>query len=74
MGVARSKEAPEGYEQVMDGGNAGQYTIFLRKGAQGVGEVKSEELRVESEEFMQDGKLFIRHGEHIYGITGNKIQ
>lgn len=74
MGVARSKEAPEGYEQVMDGGNAGQYTIFLRKGAQGVGEVKSEELRVESEKFMQDGKLFIRHGEHIYGITGNKIQ
>lgn len=74
MGVNRSKEAPEGYEQVLDGGNAGQYTIFLNKSAQGVAEVSGDGLQVKGEKFLEDGKLMIRRGEAIYNITGQKVK
>jgi len=74
MGVNRSKEAPDGYEQVLDGGEYGNYTIFLCKSAQGIDDVESGEPRVEKgQKFMKDGKLFIRRGENVYDILGNKI-
>ena len=72
MGVNRSKEAPEGYEQVMDGGDAGNYTIFLRKEAQGLQSV--EEGALKSEKFLKDGQLFIRLNDEVYTILGEKIQ
>ena len=72
MGVNRSKEAPEGYEQVLDGGDAGNYTIFLRKEAQGLQSV--EEGALKSEKFLKDGQLYIRYGKQVYDILGNKIQ
>lgn len=71
MGVNRSKEAPAGYEQVMDGGAYGNYTIFIHRNPQGVEEVAGASQK--GQKFMQDGKLFIRHGENIYDILGNKI-
>jgi len=40
---------------------------------QGIDEVESQASRVKSEKFMQDGKLFIRHGDNVYDILGNKI-
>ena len=74
MGVNRSTEVPEGYTQVLDGGTAGNYTIFLSKSAQGIETVSGERLSVKGEKFMQDGKLYIRHGEHIYDVTGGKVR
>ena len=75
LGKKRSTEAPEGYRLALEGGEVGDYTIFVSEGLQGVETVKSGELRAESgKKFMQDGRLYIRHGEHIYDITGNKIQ
>lgn len=74
MGVMRSKEAPEGYTQVLDGGTAGNYTIFFSKSAQGIQTVSGERLSVRGEKFIQDGRLYIRMGEDIYDITGTKIQ
>lgn len=71
MGVNRSKEAPDGYEQVMDGGSAGNYTIFLRKGAQGLESAESNRIR--GEKFLKDGQLYIRYGEQVYDVLGNKI-
>ena len=72
MGVKRSKEAPEGCEQVMDGGDAGQYTIFLRKSAQGVEKVEGDALK--SDKFIEDGKLYIRRGEQVYDVLGRLIK
>lgn len=72
MGVNRSKEAPEGCEQVMDGGDAGQYTIFLRKSAQGVEKVEGDALK--SDKFIEDGKLYIRRGEQVYDVLGRLIK
>jgi hypothetical protein len=42
--------------------------------AQGIEGVTGNGLRVTGEKFMQDGKLFIRHGDNVYDVTGNKIQ
>ena len=70
MGVNRSKEAPAGFEQVLDGGSAGNYTIFLHKNAEGIEDIQ-ENLR--GEKFIRDGKLYIRRGEQIFDILGNKI-
>ena len=41
MGPNRSKEAPEGFEQVLDGGTAGEYTVFFQEGGQGVEEIEN---------------------------------
>ena len=72
MGVNRSKEAPEGYEQVLDGGDAGQYTIFLWRNPQGVENV--EDGAMKSEKFIENGKLYIRRGEHVYDVLGKIIK
>ena len=75
LGPKRSKDVPEGYRLALEGGDRGDYTIFISNGEQGIEEVESGELKVErGEKFMRDGKLFIRANEHIYDITGKKIQ
>ena len=74
MGVSRSKEAPEGFEQVLDGGDAGNYTIFFKEGAQGIGEVTGHGLQVTGEKFVEDGQLFIRVGERVYDVTGRIVK
>jgi len=73
LGSNRSTEVPEGYELAVEGGDRGAYTLFIKKGAQGIDEVKGEKGNVKGEKFMRDGKLFIRHGENIYDILGNRI-
>ncbi|MBR1877996.1 MAG: hypothetical protein IJ814_03200 [Paludibacteraceae bacterium] len=73
MGVNRSKEAPEGYEQVLDGGEYGNYTIFYREGAQGVESVTANGRTARGEKFVKDGKLYIRMGERVYDVLGNKV-
>ena len=73
VGKYRSKAQPEGYELAVEGGDRGQYTVYIAMDPQGIDEVESQASRVKSEKFMQDGKLFIRHGEDIYDILGNKI-
>ena len=73
LGSNRSKDVPEGYELAVEGGDRGAYTLFIKKGAQGIDEVKGGKGKVKGEKFMQDGKLFIRHGEYVYDILGNRI-
>ena len=74
MGVNRSKEAPEGYEQVLDGGDAGRYTIFLNKSAQGVEEVNGEWRKANGVKFMEGGRLYIRVEGGVYDMTGQKVE
>ena len=73
LGSNRSKDVPEGYELAVEGGDRGAYTLFIKKGAQGIDEVKGGKGKVKGEKFMQDGKLFIRHGDNVYDILGNRI-
>lgn len=72
VGKYRNKTQPEGYELAVDGGESGAYTVYVRMESQGFDDAKGGKMK--SEKFIQDGKLFIRHGEHVYDVTGNKIQ
>ena len=74
VGKFRSTTIPEGYELAVDGGTNGAYTVYVKMEAQGIEGVTDNGLRVTGEKFMQDGKLFIRHGDNVYDVTGNKIQ
>lgn len=75
VGKYRSKTQPEGYELAVDGGENGAYTVYVRMESQGVERPTSDSsLRGRGHKFLEDGKLFIRHGEHVYDVTGNKIQ
>ena len=72
LGSKRSTDVPEGYELAVEGGERGAYTIFIKENAQGIEDIDSGAQR--GQKFMKDGKLFIRHGENVYDILGNKIQ
>ncbi|MBO7457154.1 MAG: hypothetical protein J6T71_04970 [Paludibacteraceae bacterium] len=75
VGKYRSKTQPEGYELAVDGGENGAYTVYVRMESQGVERPTSDSsLKGRGHKFLEDGKLFIRHGEHVYDVTGNKIQ
>lgn len=74
LGNSRSRTAPEGYETVLDGGLFAAYTIFVKMNPQGIDEAKSQKLTANSQKFLKDGKLFIRHGANVYDILGNKIE
>ena len=63
---------PEGYEVAVEGGDRGAYTIFIRMNDQAVENVEGESLK--GVKFMKDGHLYIRRGEQVYDILGNKIQ
>ena len=70
LGTAASEEQPEGYQVAVKGSD---YAMYYKEGAEGIEEVKSEKLKVKGEKFLQDGKLYIRCGEQIYDVTGNKV-
>ena len=75
VGKNRSKTQPEGYELAADGGENSAYTVYIQMDPQGVENPASgSSLKGRGEKFLEDGKLYIRYGEHIYDITGNKIQ
>ena len=75
MGKYRSKTLPEGYELAVEGGNRGAYTVYIRMNPQGVEQTASgSSSKGSGEKFLKDGKLYIRVGERVYDITGNKIQ
>ena len=75
VGKYRSKTLPEGYELAVEGGNRGAYTVYIRMNPQGVEQTASgSSSKGSGEKFLKDGKLYIRVGERVYDITGNKIQ
>ncbi|MBR6118208.1 MAG: hypothetical protein IKQ11_05055 [Paludibacteraceae bacterium] len=74
VGKYRSTTVPEGFEVAVEGGNRGEYTVYVKMGAQGVDEVKGEKLEVKGEKFIENGQLYIRVGEAVYDIMGKQIQ
>lgn len=71
LGTKRSKEVPEGYELAVEGGDRGEYTIFIAGAPQGLDDVTNEKA---SSKFVKDGQLFIRHGEKVYDILGREVK
>lgn len=71
LGQKRSTVVPEGYHLALEGGDNGYYTIFISDSEQGVEEVQD---TTPSEKFIRDGKLYIRRGEQLFDILGNKIR
>jgi hypothetical protein len=74
VGKYRSKTQPEGYELAVEGGDRGQYSVYIAMNPQGIDDVESQEPRVKSEKFLEDGKLYIRRGEHVYDVLGRTIK
>ena len=71
LGTKRSKEVPEGYELAVEGGDRGEYTIFIAGAPQGMNDVTDE---MKSSKFIEDGQLFIRVGEKVYDAQGRLIE
>lgn len=75
IGAGRSLDVPEGYEKAADGGMYLPYSVFIRMngpetalgntaGAKDAG----------CEKFFRDGQLLIRRGEHVYDLTGTRVE
>ena len=74
VGKYRSTTVPEGYVLAVEGGDRGQYTVYIRMDEQGVEQPNSgSSQKGRGEKFMKDGKLYIRVNETTYDMLGNKI-
>ena len=72
MGVNRSKEAPEGFETLIEGDTMGtNFTVFFSNEVQGTEEVNGE---VKGQKFVQDGQLLIKRGEKTYDAMGQRVK
>ena len=74
VGKYRSQTVPEGYELAVEGGDRGQYTVYIKMDEQGVVTAKGEGRMAKGEKFMKDGKLYIRVNEQVFDMLGNKIE
>ena len=75
VGKNRSKTTPDGYELAVEGGDRGNYTVYISMNQQGIEQTASDaSLKGKGEKFLKDGKLYIQVGESVYDVTGNKIQ
>ena len=74
VGKYRSDVVPEGFELAVEGGDRGDYTVYIRMEEEGIEEVTGNGLQVTGEKFMEDGKLFIRVGEQVFDVLGNKVR
>ena len=72
VGNRRDKTVPEGFELAVEGGDRGEYTVYVNENAQGIEDVQGSALK--SEKFIEDGKIMIRRGEHVYDVLGRKIK
>lgn len=74
VGKYRSQTVPEGYELAVEGGDRGAYTVYIAMNPQGIANPSLTLPSREGKKFVENGKLYIRHGEHVYDIFGRIIQ
>lgn len=72
VGKYRSDIVPEGFELAIEGGDRGDYTVYIAMNPQGVEEV--EDGMTKSEKFIENGTMLIRRGEHVYDVLGKIIK
>lgn len=72
LGSSANKAAPQGYTQAVKGGKYAMY--YTGNGnMQGIERTPVETSRKNGEKFLKDGQLYIRLGENVYDVRGNKI-
>ena len=71
VGKYRSKTQPEGYELALEGGDRGQYTVYIQVQSEDVQNTKE---KVQRTKVLKDGQLYIRVGENVYDIFGNRVE
>lgn len=71
VGKFRSTTVPEGYELAVEGGDRGQYTVYIKLQGEDIQNTKEE---VQRTKVLKDGQLYIRVGEHMYDARGNRVE
>ena len=71
VGKYRSQTVPEGYELAVEGGDRGQYTVYIKVQGEDIQNTKEE---VQRTKVLKDGQLYIRVGEHMYDARGNRVE
>ncbi len=71
LGSAANDAAPAGYTQAVKGSDYAVY--YTGNGPQGIESTPMETSRNNGEKFLKDGQLYIRLGENVYDVRGNKI-
>ena len=71
VGKYRSKTQPEGFEVAVEGGDRGQYTVYIQVQSEDVQNTKE---KVQRTKVLKDGQLYIRVGETVYDILGNRVE
>ena len=71
VGKFRSTTVPEGYELAVEGGDRGQYTVYIKVQGEDIQNTKEE---VQRTKVLKDGQLYIRVGEHMYDARGNRVE
>jgi len=71
VGKYRSQTVPEGYEVAVEGGDRGNYTVYINMTPEGVEHTQA--AAADREKFLKDGKLYIRVNDDVYDILGKKI-
>ena len=72
VGKYRSQTVPEGFELAVEGGDRGQYSVFIKMQSDDVENIPSGNVQCTKE--LRNGQLYIRVGENVYDILGNRVE
>ena len=72
VGKYRSQTVPEGFELAVEGGDRGQYSVFIKMQSDDVENIPSGNVLCTKE--LRNGQLYIRVGENVYDILGNRVE
>ena len=72
VGKYRSKTQPEGYELAVEGGERGNYTVYISMDQQGVEEVDLPETGVRK--IIYNGQVYFLREGRTYTLTGSEIK
>ena len=72
VGKYRSKTQPEGYELAVEGGDRGNYTVYISMDQQGVEEVDLPETGVRK--IIYNGQVYFLREGRTYTLTGSEIK
>ena len=75
VGKYRSTSVPEGYEVAVEGGERGQYTVYVKMENEGIEDVQGDKIQsTRGVKFIENGKLYIRVDGQVFDMLGNKIE
>ena len=72
VGKYRSQTVPEGFELAVEGGDRGQYSVFIKMQSDDAENIPSGNVLCTKE--LRNGQLYIRVGENVYDILGNRVE